>query len=214
MKKTLRVLGLLSLLALQAPPAPAQSQLDEKLRLEQTIAQEVTSILDKFLGPGKSHVTVLLGVDVKPWSPASGRFPTDKKAPDAKSPNKKQPGLQTKWLWTDVARKSKMTVLPGFSIAPEMAVSEDRKPEPKPPVVKEDKKEEPPPANEPVFLMEVNRMLVSVVLDRSVPEKSRQIVEVMVSEVLGLDPDRGDKLKSTLCRSCRLGSGCSWRLRP
>jgi flagellar motor switch protein FliG len=188
-----------TILAFCPTQARAQSQMDEKLRLEAQMAHEVSTILDQFIGPGKSHVTVNLGISVKRVNEAMREEAEAKKEQGGRSPNKKdggKPNVQTKWLWQDAAGKAKRTVLPGFAIAPQMTVTDDAKSEKiKEPELKEpEKKSDAKDGDSAVYMMEVTRTVVSVVIDNSVPEKNVKMVEVMISEVLGLDPDRGDKL--------------------
>jgi hypothetical protein len=193
------------LLAAGAASAGAQeetSPLADKTRMEQRVVSEISGILDQFLGPGKSHVTAFMNVEVRRMPGGKGGLRPGQDAlqdpadPKAKKDGKEQPSVHAKWLWKDVSKKQKLAILPGFKVAPEISMSDEKKPQP-------DGKPQPPrqaPApngkdeDGDVYVMEVKSTLVSVVLDRSVSDAHAKMVEVMASEVLGLDPDRGDKL--------------------
>lgn len=158
------------------PPMP--SPIQAKADMEKKIVDEVSGILDRFLGPGRAHVTVFLNVEVK--SPLD-----DGKKNDAAKDKK----TESKWMWREISRKPKMSVLPGFAVNPDVTVTDakDKKAEPKAAAAED-------AADEPAYELVVRKMLISIVLDSTVNEKNQKMIEVMVSEVLGLDPDRGDRL--------------------
>jgi hypothetical protein len=162
--------------ALPALPSPVQAKTD----LEKKVVDEVTGILDRFLGPGRAHVTVFLNVEVKAAADA---------AVPAKKNERKDKNVEAKWMWREISKKPKMSVLPGFAVNPDVTMTDNKKTEPKPAAAPA-----PDDGDQPAYEIAVKRMLVSIVIDSSVPDKSEKMIEVMVSEVLGLDPDRGDRL--------------------
>jgi flagellar motor switch protein FliG len=178
----LSTVGVAATLPPGVPPLPSPVQ--AKTDMEKKIVEEVSGILDRFLGPGRSHVTVFLNVDVK--SPLNGDSSRRKRTED------KDKKVESRWTWREISKKPKMSVLPGFNVAPDVSVSDNKK---KAEAVAPP--EAPADADDPdssVYVLEVRKVLVSIVLDSSIPDKDVKMVEVMVSEVLGLDPDRGDHL--------------------
>ncbi len=174
------VIMLAAPLAARAVMPPLPSPVQAKVDLEKKIVDEVTGILDRFLGPGRAHVTVFLNVEVKAGAEADA---------SVKKNERKDKNVEAKWMWREISKKPKMSVLPGFVVSPDVTMSDNKKTEPKPAA--------PAPADEgdaPAYEISIKRMLVSIVLDSAIPEKSEKMIEVMVSEVLGLDPDRGDRL--------------------
>lgn len=175
---------LLRPLAASAAVPPMPSPVQAKTDMESKIVNEVGGILDRFLGPGRAHVTVFLNVAVKSAADdaSNARKPEDRKA-------KK---IEAKWVWREISKKPKMSVLPGFSVNPDVTVSDNK--EKRPATKPEDKPSDGDSTDIPAYEIEIRRMLVSIVLDKSISEKNEKMIEVMISEVLGLDPDRGDRL--------------------
>ena len=166
-------------LAARAVMPPLPSPIQAKADLEKKIVYEIGGILDRFLGPGRAHVTVFLNVEVKAAADGAASKTIERK--DAK--------VEAKWMWREIAKKPKKSVLPGFVVSPDVTMTDNKKTEPK-------LAQAPPPedTDSPAYEIEIRRMLISIVLDSAIPEKSTKMIEVMVSEVLGLDPDRGDRL--------------------
>ncbi len=189
----MRALALIPALILMSPGAtraagnslpPMPSPTETKVELERKIVAEISEILDRFLGPGRSHVTVFLNVAIKapPENQDAGKNDRFKKKPKK---------VEQHWTWREISKKPRMSVLPGFAINPDVSVTDNKKGEPiKPPVSEEADDAD----DSQAFILEVKQMLVSIVLDSSVSEKNQKMIEIMVSEVLGLDPDRGDHL--------------------
>ncbi|MBI4346658.1 MAG: hypothetical protein HY553_07365 [Elusimicrobia bacterium] len=172
------------------------SPVEEKLRLERETTRRVAEALDAYLGPGRSHVSVSLGLSVV-------RLPgpnalADAPAPIAPRPRpgepESSPQLQTRWLWRDIARKPRVAVLPGFAVAPEVSVVDRRE---RPP---EAKAGEPPKAPEPSsgagdLAVEVRGMKVAVLLDASATAAQAKEAEAIAAHVSGMDAGRGDELQ-------------------
>lgn len=158
---------------------------ESKAEFEARLTQEVTTILDKFLGVGMSQVVVLVDASpalmVPPVEPVGGKPGDDKKD--------KKDGAQV--LWSDYSNRTRRSLMPGFAARQQMVVREDDKPLK---AKNEEKEKEPPPGLEPVIMWKIKRMIVTVTLDASVNDAVSQEVGAMVMDMLGLDPARGDKL--------------------
>jgi hypothetical protein len=164
--------------------ALGQSPTEEKYHMEQRMAEGISAMLDKFLGPGKSHVTVVLDIEALELSGAAGGLKDAVASPGAS----RGAGSSTQWLWKDYLKKPKASILPGFLMGAELRRLEGK-----------DKDLKRTPTSDlmeggPVYAMAVKRHLVTVILDASVAEKYERLSQMMISEVLGLDPDRGDKI--------------------
>ncbi|MFA6434060.1 MAG: FliG C-terminal domain-containing protein [Elusimicrobiales bacterium] len=193
MKKTTRIfLAAVILVCGAGLRSGAEMNLDDKSTLEARIALELSTILDKFLGAEKSHVTVFVDAEAEE---IGGAAPADKnKAVPTPNRNKKGKGSLQQWLWKDLARKPKVSVMPGFMLPQEVTVTEavHKNADRETPKTKELKPEK--PAAEPAIMIRIKRVVVSVVLDRSVSDQDLEKVKVLAAEILGLDPDRGDLL--------------------
>jgi len=176
--------ALIAVLLGAAGTANAQSMFDEKLRMERVLAERISVMLDKVLGIGKSHVEVVLDVNVQQLKFGAQTGPIKKGADKEDSQDNEQ---RTHWAWRDVSQK-RVTVLPGFSVAPEVVMAKE------PSQKKQGDSSAAKNDSAPVTMLTIDRILVSLILDNSVSEKERKLVQSMTSEMLDLNPDRGDRL--------------------
>lgn len=192
MKRATRaVLGAVVLACFTGGHVRAKLNLDDKSTLESRIAFELSTILDKFLGAEKSHVTVFVDAEAES---IVGSVQGGRKGENSSSSNKKGRGALQQWLWKDMARKPKVSVMPGFMLPQEVTVTEvvrsdSNREDAKTKEAKEDNRNSDPPV-----VIRIKRVVISVVLDRSVSDQDLEKVKVLAAEILGLNPERGDVL--------------------
>lgn len=192
MKRATRaVLGAVVLACFTGLHVCAKLNLDDKSTLESRIAFELSTILDKFLGAEKSHVTVFVDAEAES---IGNSVPDGKKGENSSFSSKKGRGALQQWLWKDMARKPKVSVMPGFMLPQEVTVTEvvrsdSNREDAKTKEAKEENRNSDPPA-----VIRIRRVVISVVLDRSVSDQDLEKVKVLAAEILGLNPERGDVL--------------------
>jgi len=171
---------LAGLLLLAAPALRAET----KEEFEERVQTHLSRVLDSYLGVGKAQVTVF--VDADPLY----MVPPVKEAPGPNGMPRDASGEKPTYLWSDYSKNSKKSILPGFSARQEMVIRDDKK-QPAPPKV-EDKKWE-KLGLEPMVLWKIKNIRVTLMLDRNAAAKEKEVA-AMVTDIVGLDPSRGDAL--------------------
>jgi hypothetical protein len=183
-----------------AGESPAVLTISDKAALETRITRELSRILDKFIGSGKSHITVFVDAEADPGAPApKEEGPEASPKSKERAARKEARGSVQQLLWKDISRRTKVSVMPGFLQTQETSVAES--------VRKDSEKDSEASleaarreeaarkeARENAVLLRIKRIVVSIVLDRCVADQELEKIKIMAAEILGLDPDRGDVL--------------------
>lgn len=158
------------LLAASARAAAQTLPLDDKARYEKSLEQKVDEVLLKLLGPNQAKVVVQASMDFTR---------TEKVDVSSAEGEKADKSGMFKWqsAMTDGGQPFNEYLLPGF---PSMGSSEP---------------ENRTYQKQTLFPVSfIKRLTVTVIVNKDLAESEAQNVRTVVSEVLGLDPQRGDAL--------------------